>query len=165
MFQGLVQILSRKLPILLFLFCLTACVQGGAVGEIAPATAPGESRLGDPVAAGPVDRPPILVEGNPQGNCQEYIYHAEDYEPEEVPEVCREIHQAAREGWVIMGDPVRLEEPAEIETDAEGEDEETPRVFRGLAPAPEGGYRLQEYETFRFIPPEDGDSEDSESSP
>ena len=165
--QGLVQIFWRQIPILILL-CLSACVQGG-VGEISSppgansAAAPGESNLENTTAAGPVDRPPVWVEVNPQGNCQEYIYHAEDYETEEVPEVCREIHRAALDGWVITGEPVRLEETAEIEPEEEAEDNGTTRVFRGLAPAPEGGYRLQEYETLRFIPVEDGDSEDSEN--
>lgn len=95
---------------------LVACTQGGgSLGTLQPAT--GGEGLGLDTQAGPVERPDILVEADPQGDCSPYVQYPDDYEPEEVPENCLEAYELSRNRpQRIPEEPVILirEEPGVI---------------------------------------------------
>jgi hypothetical protein len=77
--------------LILFSLGLPLACTGGSGGAAAVDEAP--SGLSN--QAGPVERPPVTVDSGPQESCVEYVQYAEDYEPEEVPELCKSAYENA----------------------------------------------------------------------
>ncbi len=74
------------------LFALLACSGGSGAPEAALGGPPGNSLSHQ---AGPVERPPVTVDSGPQESCRDYVLHPEEFEPEEVPEICKTAYENA----------------------------------------------------------------------
>ncbi len=95
---------------------LMACTQGGSgFGSLEGAV--GGDGVGLANQAGPADRPAVLVEADPVGDCSKYVQYPQDYEPEEVPETCLEAYELMRNPPQIIREPPVIlvrEEPGVI---------------------------------------------------
>jgi len=149
---------SRIASIILGCFLLLACTQGGGLGPLAPAAGPDGAGLEN--QAGPVERPAVLVEADPEGDCSKYVQYAQDYEPEEVPEYCLDAYEAMRNLPQVEREPPTIlerEPPGVIIRDSDSEFQLAPRTLDAEEIQVQ---RARQIQTQFYRGPSEGDDED-----